>query len=760
MADSRMRIAFMIRVGIGLILFLSLLWNEIGKTQNILPPTQNAKTIETRDESDRLTDTLQHSASTAATTEKSLNLVFCCREQNDLYQVLKASTATNWPRFDSPGQAIARATEGAGVLILANDYPEKTTSFDSSLYAQARAKRLRLYLEYPSSLPGVTVGQPRAVTWERAVIATDVFHPHLQPLSILAIHDCHFIPVTAKGAHIVLARVAGFDQAVYGLPKETFPILFEHEPGAMMIATTRLSQFVSGRYAPQAAWRAIWQMILAWLNPGADLPALDWTPTVRPSFTKEQNLPQQVEADALQRGANWFKQSRLLFDHAQESDVLPLVGRTFSLSRMGAITETIGAGKFGILEGYGAAIQWDGRQKRVINRRCDCIGESAMGLAIGAKTIPDTNNYRIAANLLDFLYFGCIAQQGVRADPQHPAFGLVVWGISNPQCEIATYGDDNARMLLGTMATAALTHSNRWDEAMLKCLLGNLRTTGQYGFRTDRIDMPDLTANGWQHYFQAAPINYAPHFEAYLWACYLWAYRHTGHALFLQRAKTAIEMTMKAYPQQWRWTNGIAQERARMLLPLAWLVRLEDTPEHRRWLRQVAEDLLSRQDQSGAIPEELGAPERGMYGPPRSNEDYGVTEATLIQANGDPACDLLYTTNFAFLGLHEAAQATQEELYIQAEEKLAKFLCRIQVRSEVFPELDGAWFRAFDFKKWEYWGSSADIGWGAWSIETGWTQGWIVAVFGLRQMETSLWELTSGSRIKEHFAKLYSLFFP
>ena len=46
-------------------------------------------------------------------------------------------------------------------------------------------------------------------------------------------------------------------------------------------------------------------------------------------------------------------------------------------------------------------------------------------------------------------------------------------------------------------------------------------------------------------------------------------------------------MTMAAYPGKWRWTNGIAQERARMLLPLAWLVRLQDTPEHRAWLHRI-----------------------------------------------------------------------------------------------------------------------------------------------------------------------------
>ena len=141
-------------------------------------------------------------------------------------------------------------------------------------------------------------------------------------------------------------------------------------------------------------------------------------------------------------------------------------------------------------------------------------------------------------------------------------------------------------------------------------------------------------------------------------------------------------------------------------------------------------------------------------GPPASNEAYGTGEATLLQTNGDPATDLLYQLNFAFLGLHEAAAATGDPFYREAEDKVAKFLCRIQIRSEAHPELDGGWFRAFDFKRWEYWASNTDVGWGAWCIEGGWSQSWITAVLALRQMNTSLWDVTKDSQIKRHLAKV------
>lgn len=684
-----------------------------------------------------------------------MHLHLCCPPQNDLYQVL-ASAGTPPPRFDTAAQALENAPDGAGVLILADGYPGTPTAIDEAVWENAQAKHMRLYVEYPSWIPDLTIGPPRTTHWERAVVSSDIFGPTLRQLRILAIHGGHFMPMTATHPHLVFARVAGFDTAVYGLPEEVFPILFEHPCGHALIATTKLSQFVTGRYAPREAWQIIWRTILRWLCPGEEIPDLAWTPVVRPSYAPTETLPSDVEVHALRRGGGWFRQSGLLVHPSRETEIAERIEAGTEEHCAPSSDAPTGDGSHGILEGYSSRILHDGSQYQRLIQRSDCIAESAMGLAFG----EDADGRKIAVNLLDFLYFTSIAQQGVRAAPDHPAFGLIAWGLSNWGWEKAFYGDDNARVLLSTCATAALLESDRWDEAILKCLLANLRTTGTYGFRPNRIDLPDLEANGWRSYFNGDTIYYAPHYQAYLWACHLWAYRHTGYDLFLQRAQTAIRMTMNAYPDQWRWTNGIAQERARMLLPLAWLVRVRNTPEHRRWLRRVAEDLLALQAPCGALREELGSADRGAYGPPKSNEEYGQHEATLMQANGDPLCDLLYTTNFAFLGLHEAAAATGDRLYADAEEKLAAFLCRMQVRSEVHPELDGAWFRAFDFERWEYWASNADAGWGAWSIETGWTQGWIVGVLGLRRMDTSLWDLTAGSRIQSHFARSYPLLFP
>ena len=88
----------------------------------------------------------------------------------------------------------------------------------------------------------------------------------------------------------------------------------------------------------------------------------------------------------------------------------------------------------------------------------------------------------------------------------------------------------------------------------------------------------------------------------------------------------------------------------------------------RRRLRRFATDLLAFQDECGAIRETLGGTEDGVA----SNGAFGKGESTLIQRNGDPVCDMLYTCNFALIGLHEAAAATGDPFYAKADDRLAK----------------------------------------------------------------------------------------
>lgn len=718
-------------------------------------------------------------ASTTAAQDQGRIWTFSCRADNDLFRVMQANGLT-CQRFDHPLEAVAAAPEKGPVLILASGYPAKPT-VAPEIFAKATQKELKLFLEFPGYLPGIDLGPVQRTHWERGVVASDNFGPSLPRLRILAIHDCHFVSIGTeiRDPWLVVGRVAGFDTAVYGLPERKDPILFElpDSQGNIWVATTKLSNFVTARYAPTDAWQAIWRQLLTRLQPEQEIPELRWIPSVRPSYRAEEELPVDIERRALHRGIQWFFNSRMVLHPSQldqfnrpsngpsAAPAQPDLQQDWPFGhRVGwkpDLKSPAGDGSLGVLEGFDAKVFHDGTQPVRWWRRADCNGEIAGAMAVAGLALNHSGYLNSSARIGDWLFFNSMMTQGNRIDPKHPAFGLIGWNDSPEYCGPGSmdgyavyYGDDNARTIFGMMLAAAALKTDRYDQRLVKGLLGNFRISGQFGFLPDRIDEGPLTESGWEVHFQNQNARYSPHYQANLWACYLWAYRHTGYQPFLKRAVTAIRMTMAAYPDHWIWTNGIQQERAKMLLPLAWLVRVEDRPEYRDWLRKIAEDLLATQDSCGAIGEQIGEPGQGGCPPPASNEAYGTAETPLIQTNEDAACDLLYTANFAFLGLHEAAAATGDPFYQEAEDRLARFLCRIQIRSENHPELDGGWFRAFEFKRWEYWASNADVGWGAWCIESGWTQSWITAVLAMRQLKTSLWDLTAESQIRQHFDSL------
>lgn len=692
-----------------------------------------------------------------------INLV--CLPENDLFQVLLANQI-RCARFDSP-EAWLNQAHPAPVLILADDYPKLPVMIPADFFDRAALKNAKIFIEYPAQVPEIQFGAPQRITLERGVVQSDFFGAALAPLRIVMLPDGYYRPAEAANPHLVLAKVAGFDHAIYGLnDTPAFPLLFGHPSRPILIATTRLSHFITGRYTPANAWQSIWHTILTWLAPHFPFPELKWQPAVRPQYAAKRELPPNAATQALQLGSDWFFNAKLFLHPAwQQIYADASVKWKDSVGPAPEPDWPVGDGSLGVLEGFSSKIDPTGKQQLRWWLRNDCNGEVAGALALTGTVLQQPKFLQTAENLGDFIYFKSIMSRGKRADAKHASFGLIGW---NDVPDYAPgmdgfgvfYGDDNARGILGSLAAAAVLKHEKWNARILQCLLANLRTAGKLGFRRDRLDEAPLEANGWEFYFNEAHTSYAPHYQAYLWATWLWAYARTDFELFFSRAKAAIRATLEVYPHEWRWTNGMQQERARMLLPLAWLVRVEDTPEHRTWLRQIAGDLLAHADASGAIRESLGEAGHGRYQAPVSNAAYGTDEAPLIQQNGDPVCDLLYTSNFAFLGLHEAAAATGDSFYQKAADQLADFLCRIQVSSTRRPEFNGAWFRAFDFQRWEFWASNADAGWGAWSTETGWTQGWILMVLALREARQSYWDLTATIEMKKYLAANLQLLLP
>lgn len=686
---------------------------------------------------------------------KKTPVIFCGSVKNDLYIVLKQE-GFEIRTFDSPSVAITKAPRGAAVFIVADGYPEVRNEIDPALLKKAKNKKLKVYLEYPASLPGLEVPkEPVHTKLERGVITSDVFGGQLKPMSILGINDCYVLPVEVQDPLIVLAKVAGLDKAEYGIADvETFPLLFEKEN--TLIAMTKLTNFITGRYGPHEAWKQVWTHIVSSMTGRKDFQFNHWPASVSPMYARNEPLPANAKANSIGKGVEWFYNGRFFIHPTWKDTWLKYQGD--GTNPFGPpVSQDLpnGDGTLGLLEGHASNIYHDGAQQYRYWVRADVQGEAAYALAAAGNILEKKEYYEQATNLIDFIFSGSNLRAGTRNDGNSDSYGLIGWSVTHPG---VFYGDDNARAILGILGASAYMHTDKWDKEMAEAIMANFRTTGKQGFRGNRQEEKDLLKLGWEHFWERDLTNPAPHFESWMWACYLWLYEKTGYEPLLTKTKHAIRLTMEAYPDKWLWTNGIQQERARMILPLAWLVRIEDTAEHRKWLEVVVTKLLENQVESGAIREELGAG-KGRYGRTASNKEYGLHEAPLIFENGDPIADMLYTSNFAFFSLNEAAHATGNKKYKEAVDRLSDFLTRIQVKSEKHKDLDGAWFRAFDYDGWEYWASNADVGWGAWGTLTGWTQSWIVATQALTARNQNFWDLTRKSAINDHMPQTVEVMF-
>ncbi len=475
----------------------------------------------------------------------------------------------------------------------------------------------RLYLECPKKIGGIEFGEPRKARDERTVVVdASFFDGALPELAVLAQQNCWHCPViTTVEPILVLARVAGYRNAVYGLPKDVYPILFFHPDNSnLLISTIPILDFSKSRYAPHTDWKNVVAKIAEWLDgkkgeiqinetgeekeralsstlsqgvsaaasakvAPASLGPFDLSQTsgktligengkrftaadmsyllsladakafVSPRFSAGTALPKEVDKDVFSANARWFEKNIFY----EQDD------------------------KLAVSEGFASGIDHTGRQSPRPLTRGDCQGESAMIPALKwalAKDYPSRDN---AIRVMDFLFNGGKLRE---MNPYSPMYG----GLFFYENIRAFYSDDNCRAVIGCALASELTGDFRFAKEILRTFLTIFRSTGKLGFRRGRLDLPTSFEKGetWQTYAEEEYVEYRPHYQAYMWAGFLQAYALTGYREFRNKAVNAIRMTMeKAFPSKLEWTNGITQEYARIILPLAFLVEIEDTRKHR-----------------------------------------------------------------------------------------------------------------------------------------------------------------------------------
>lgn len=555
----------------------------------------------------------------AAEEEKpTLNIsVVTTSSSNDLVKTLNENYngVSVYPTLDGAlSDAVNLGT--AGIMVLADNYPTVTAITDEQA-AAVNSLGVKLYVEYPANNEtlGITGYEGTGVmNYDRAIVY-DADALGMELYSLLYVHGAQYVKKTdISDAWLVNATVVGYDTVEF-YDEETgeltdctpYSMLEPNDAGNVLIASTKLSQFISARYAPYARWQSLWLSILSWVA-GTEVTSIEWTPSVNANYGPEEELADDAYSEAVRLNTEWFLNSTIM----PNSD-----------------------GTEGIYECFSSGKNFNiyGDQYRGKNLRSDCNAESLGAIALAGALLGNDEYKQVAANVMNWFLNESDLANAERADEDNDRYGLLSWHSGAMD---TYYGDDNAKAILGLMLGAAALETDEYDERILEAILANFRTSSIYGFRLDSIKGTDLEANGWQYYYNSTTKSYRSHFQSLLWACFLWAYDRTGYEPLLTRTKTAIDLMMDAYDNamagdednytEWYWTNGMQQERAKMILPLAWLVRLEPTEEHIGWLDLMISDLMQYQDEAtGAIREVKGENGVGVpvYTQFSKNSDYG-----------------------------------------------------------------------------------------------------------------------------------------
>ncbi|MCS7222861.1 MAG: terpene cyclase/mutase family protein [Anaerolineae bacterium] len=303
--------------------------------------------------------------------------------------------------------------------------------------------------------------------------------------------------------------------------------------------------------------------------------------------------------------------------------------------------------------------------------RPDCTIEVARSFGVYGQIRNDETALTLSRNLADWV----VGQQ--RPDGSFPFYRFLppndqITDMAPPEAQETTFPNDQGKIARG-LWWAYLAHgAPRYYEAarrVLGFLMAHQATDG--AFLTDLepryrgacfVIWPVIgLLRGYQI---TGEYSYRSAAERGL----RWLYEHI---LPDGRMRTSFET---AGVEQWRPPSSETAEALKAFSLAYGILRI---PSYRDAINRLGAFLLRLQHPNGAI----------------RNADDSCRHASL-QTDPD-LTDLVYTDSYALLALQEAFQATGEQRFREAADRLADFLVRVQCRGES-PRWDGGWRGAYD----------------------------------------------------------------
>ena len=417
------------------------------------------------------------------------DLCFSGNENNDLYQLLKQENITVM-RFNTPAEAVNKAANGTGVILTAQSYPDHPLCITNELYEAAKKKHLRLYIEFVNEYPGVKIEKDVYTgRLERGVVSSSFFKPGLSEMALLGLNDCHLYKAEVQKPLISYAKVAGFDQAEFGLKDtEVYPLLFKEKN--TIVALSCLTNFKTARYAPNDSWKIVWTELLSWLTQKNNITLSSWASDPQPYYTKEAPLPSGSRTTAVRKGTEWLFNGKFLIHPSWKASALKMQGDgTAPFGPPVGPDKLSGNGSDGVLEGHASTIYQNGSEQYRYWLRNDVQGEVAFLLASASDLLKDDKYAHTSEHIMDYMFYEADFLKGPRANKDSASYGLLGWSNTHPY---VFYNDDNARAVLGVIGASAYLKNERWNHFFVECILANLRTSSKQGFQGGRLEEAQL----------------------------------------------------------------------------------------------------------------------------------------------------------------------------------------------------------------------------------------------------------------------------
>ncbi|MFS0612455.1 hypothetical protein [Lederbergia ruris] len=559
----------------------------------------------------------------------------------------------------------------------------------------------KVFAEYISSIGNVYFSNPESTRYDRLVYCSSTSDiPNLKlgtllddqcgnritPHSITCSHEPPILQYTRVHAHDHI----DLDDSVNKNVSER--ALWFDDPKNLLICSFRISCFRRARYAPWEDIKKVVEFILGWLLPSKEWIS-NWDPIYTTGNVQVNNFLEEKVIKCANKSIKWFEGAGILLEK----------------------------GKMGALEGFGTEIYSNGSQRLSRILRADCIGEISLPYFFDYMLNGNKKSEEISDNLLDFVFDHYICRD------DGPLYGMMRW--TNEAWGVC-YQDDVARAIIPQLLRCLYQKTDKHLNDCVDSLMFLVKTTGSDGTRVFRTDNINLSSDKIRQ-LKENPGNFpSAHYNGYYYSALLLAYKLTNKPEFKETAIKGLTTIMHVYPNTVR-EQSETQEYCRLIQPLSHLYWVTGESVHKKWLYQVVNDLGQFKHSSGGYLEWDSGYKASM------RNEIGKGESSLIAKNGDSVVDLLYSNNWLPLAFMQAYLITGDKLFKELWEDIARFFISSQIHSDN-ANIDGAWARAYDVNKKEVFGSPADLGWGPWAIESGWTVAEISAGLLMGLLENDL----------------------